>query len=532
MIKILLVDDEKIIRKGLAKIIEKLDGDFEVIGEAGNGLQALELVRQICPDIVITDIRMPKMDGLQLVQSLEEQYPDIKKIILSGFDDFEYARKAMRFKTSDYLLKPVDEACLHELLKKTSETIRNEIEQRLAAASLKDQIGQSQPILRQVFLRALVVEGKYQSLLHDELVQLSAVNDIKFNNQAYYVLLICAEHTSDQQGFIVPPAEWLPHLDGLLTNLIRSSSLIEGNNLVVICGLPEHDADIISSIFDRLNDAGNQGPDYRFIISSGQVMQEPAELKKSYDSALLALSQHFYQPQTTIFHYDAIANPFNASLPSGVTERFNQQLISIFETQNIQKIQPIVCDYMAVIGKYWLNPIEVRRIIDESCASMRSINPRFRQAHEEVHGDSRRLALELKQITTLDQTGSYLVSFFTTILNQIKKHSGQKDKRIIEVIKNHIQDHYMEEITLNSLSQIVYISPNYLSEVFKEQTGESIVDYITRLRIIKAKEMLKDIQVKVYEVCKLVGYEDPAYFSKVFRKVVGVSPTEYRNMVI
>ena len=539
MIRILLVDDEKMIRRGLALIIEKLGGEFQVIGEAADGEQALALIGQEHPDIVISDIRMPRMDGLQLSQALDERYPEVRKIILSGFDDFDYARKALRFRAIDYLLKPVDELALLELLKKTAEEIGAEEERRRAALKLQTSHAQNMPLLRDIFLRELVVEGKYRDASAQTLEKNSMACDVRLGSgeKSCRIILVSAGSRTGREAQLGElrrlTADWLAGQPGPDPDLPAGYLLQDGMTLIIVQNLAQQagmpaEPDGCRSLFDWLR----QHQPGSFAVSGGPAVWQMTELNVSYAAARLAQNSHFYGNSPLTWQSGAPANPFNTDLPTGVVENFNNQLVSIHEVLNQQMLTPVIHDFLTTCRDLWIDPAVVRRILEDTYNSLRINNPRFRQAVEDEFGAAWQFVRELNLNLTLADTVDFLIQFLSAVLARMKKNAGRKDKKIIEVVKDYIQTHLQQEITLASLSQIAFISPNYLSEVFKEQTGESMVDYITRLRILKAKDLLKDIRVKVYEVGKLVGYDDPAYFSKVFRKVVGVSPAEYRNLVL
>jgi len=536
MIRILLADDEKHIRKGLAKIIEKLGNDFCISGEAVNGEQALELIVHQCPDIVITDIRMPKLDGIKLVKILEEKYPEIKKVILSGFDEFNYAREALRTGAVDYLLKPVDEEQLLELLTKTAEKIKEEKESRLAEIKLKAKLSQSLPVLREIFLKELIADGKYQDGM--EIGRKLKQYEVNICNESYNIIIVSVDNIKKICG--PAGAENAEKLYRSIRNLAEESvsaysdycSFMADCGLVMVCGIPEIDDGLTDKICESIYNKLSGLSEVRFTISIGRAVRQPVSLKESFGLALQAQCHRFYSRKSSVISFEKLPNSFISCIPSGVAENFDNQLMYIYETLNLQKLKTVVTDFCSVLRDLWVKPADVLRVLEDTCNSLRINTPKFKQAVDEEYGEAFHFFGEVSCINSLDDILEYLISFYSSVLLRMIQITGRKDKKIIDVVKSYIQENYKHDISLGTLGGIAYVSPNHLSEVFKEQTGESVVDYITRVRIEKSKELLKDISIKVYEVSDLVGYEDSAYFSKVFKKVVGVSPVEYRNLVI
>lgn len=536
MLKILVVDDEKFIRKGVTRIVGDMGEDYQIIGEASNGVEAIEIISTEKPDIVVTDIKMPKMDGIELVKHLELKYPEIKKIMLSGFDEFNYVRESMRSGAVDYLLKPIDEAQFAVLLKKIDEDINLENERKLNSINLNIKLNESLPLLKDQFIQELVCEGRHMTEAGIE-EKLKYYN-IRIDKGIYYILII----SIDNYRYLYQElgAEQSKINSFILRNITEESvakhtsnfSFIDDTDLVIVCSINEESRSRINDISAEIFNNLSKFTDLRFTISIGMPVGSLARLKESYDSAHSLLRYRFYNKASSLMRFDEERAPFNMNKIQGLVDHFEDRLKSCIEVAGINQAAEIIDEFCSKLEEIHTEQQEAVKAFVDIYFKIQLANARFKEAVDEAFVFNYSYAKVLYLFDTLDMVNSYTNKVYGEILKKLSVIVKRKDKRIIEVVKEYIKDHYSEDLTLNRLADVAYVNPNWLSEIFKSQTGESFVDYFTRVRIEKAKELLKDIRVKTYEVGELVGYGDAAYFSKVFKKVVGVSPSEYRNLII
>lgn len=535
MLKILVVDDEKLIRKGLAKTINALERGYKVIGEAANGVEALENIEREKPDVVITDIKMPKMGGVELIADLEKSFPSIKKVVLSGFDEFNYVRDSMRRGATDYLLKPVDFELLGELLKKIENDIKIEKESYESMLKLKIKLNQSFPLLKDQFIQELICEGKCSS--YDSIEEKLQYYNIHLSTERYQVIIVSIDdyrHFYEEIG-----SEQSKINTFIMRNISEESvsyytgffSFMDDIGLVIACSVSKDDEKMIDLISNEIFKNLTNNTVLNYTISVGKPVDSFEKLKESYDSALDTLVKRFYMVGSKIIKFDEEHKRFNKSQLKGLTDNYQVRLKSCLDVVDEQQIPEVMDKLCIKLEEMSAEPSDAVKVLIDIFMKLQVENVYFKEAVVETYGFDYSYEKDLNLFDTLQKINKYTCSVYRETVSKLKERYSKKDIKLIELVKDYILKHYKEDITLTKVADEVYVNPNYLSEIFKSQTGENFVDYFTRVRIEKAKELIKDIKSKTYTVGELVGYDDPAYFSKVFKKVVGVSPTKYRDLV-
>lgn len=535
MIKVLVVDDEKLIRKGLSTIISESNEDFQVVGQAENGLDALKMIKTNCPDVVITDIKMPMMDGIELIKKLDMTFPDIKKIVLSGFDEFNFVRETMKNGACDYLLKPINEAQLIELLKKIDKDILSENEKKINTLNLISKLDESLPLLKEQFIKSLIQGGEILS--ENSVLEKLKYFNLHIDNGPYYIMIVSMDNY--RYFYDVLGAEQSKINSFIIRNISEESvskfssnfSYLDDLGLIIVCSIPLNNPDLIHNVADEMFNNIKKHTKLRFTISIGIPVDSLTELKKSYEGAADIIKYRFYKNDSSIIKYSEERKQFYKSRIQGLTENFENKLKSCIEVISYSQVTIIFNEFCEKLKELVADQLEVIRAFSDLYMKMDVESSKFKEAVIEIHGLNYSYLKVLNLFDTLDEIKKYTCSFYLDVIKKMSVAVIRKEKKIIEIVKEYILNHYYEDINLSKLADIAFVNPNYLSEIFKCQTGENFVDYFTRIRIEKAKEFLKDHKVKTYEIGALVGYEDAAYFSKVFKKVVGVSPSEYRNLI-
>lgn len=538
MLKLLIVDDENLIRKGLIKVLARCNTDCQVIGEAANGLEALEFIRSNRPDVIVTDVKMPKMDGIELIKNIEINYPEIKKIVLSGFDEFNYVRDSMRRGAMDYLLKPVDEVQLFAVLRKIEKDIATENEHKTKELNIKVQLNESMPLLKEQFIRELVCEKKYSVAMINNRMECYNIHILP---GTFYILVIHIDnygmiyerHGAEEarlKSFIIKNIA-----EETVGNLVNYISCSINHELVIALSIPTENPNKLKEVVDLVFYNLNTYSGVRFTAGLGTVVDSLDKLNESYKAACHALKHRFYSEGSSLLTPETIKkkSPFSTSYEqvAPAFQQFENKLKSCVELANSEQVRTSISEFCNSLYHYRYEPRDTIKLLGDIYMKMQMSYPEFGRSVNEIQGYEYSYVKALELFDTLDEIKKYTIELYGSVVRHIGEIRKRKDKKLVEVVKDYVIKHYNEDITLNKIAEIVYMNPSYICDLFKNQTGEQFVVFLTRIRIDKAKALLKDVRIKTYEVGQMVGYEDPTYFSKVFKKVVGISPSEYRSLV-
>ncbi len=498
--RILIVDDETAIKKGLTALIQKSSVDCVVDGVASDGKEAIDFVKKSPPDIVITDIKMPLCDGLGLAKYLYEYHPNVKIIMLTGFADFEYAQAAIQYKVTDFLLKPTSRDKLLEAIEKA----KREIAVREAKASLlKNNAG----LLREQYL---------QAVSSDMSVDTNASAFFTTELKRFYVLAFQ----------IISGAEALSGSKQLLKSIIEQQS---GNEYVyrldniVCCGYHSDEGNLenIKQFSGEMISLFKQLYGLNVIVGISKEHEGVLSLPEATREAKQALSLAFFSEQAVLCYKDQDSGQLNA----GTFEPW-QHLHNIEMLIQAWKFE----EATASIGNLF-NDVESKHVSKEDVKYICG------QIYYILSSALRRKQLPPLEKTYLNRlsachTAPNLKTAVVSMIGETSNRITATNRPMNQLVKKSmlfVQEHLADDISLETIAAAVNTNPSYLSRIFKKECGETLSEYITRLRIEKAKELLVLPDQLVYLVSESVGYHDSTYFSTIFKKYTGISPTEYRN---
>lgn len=534
MLKFLIVDDEAIIRNGIALKIERLIPHAVIVGKAESAEQAMEFIDAAHPDIVITDIRMPGIDGLQFIEQVKSRYSDIKFIIISGHQDFEYAKKAIVLGVEDYLLKPVKNHELKDIIDSLEKKLKKESSQKAYLNELKFKAESNTVFLRNKFLTDAV---NYAGEL--ELNQISkalSLLSVAFTRKQFTVAVLLLDDMASIPDFSA--REDIPLVKFAVMNIaeeillplgtvVAFENLKKENQIVLVINHTDIDEKYMFRHFEQLLEALRKVLKVTVSIGIGKSREGLSTLSESYQEAYSAAIQKVVLGPNCVVHIDFVPN--SNLITFFIPENEKQQLYSFIGSRNVEKAFAAIDSVFETIKAQNISYSNVKtlcleilimlgRLLKESGGSIENI------FQEDIFSEE-----YLSRCNTLDELNSLLKSCISNVseyLADLKKSDG---KKIIREIKTHIDNYYYTNINLNDLAGKYFINLSYLSQLFKNETGEKFVDYLTRVRVEKAKSLLSSTMMKSYEVAEMVGYSDPRYFSDVFLKVTGTSPTKYRE---
>ncbi len=538
--RIMLVDDEEEVRKAM---IRKMDWEklgFTVVGDAENGEDALEKLEHLEPDVVMTDIRMPYMDGLTLTAKIREKYPSIKILIFSGYDDFEYAQKAIKLNVTEYILKPVNGEELAKILNRVRENLDEEIEQRRDISQLRERYRRSLPIIRELFLNKLVQGNVAEEEVRPKLIEYGI--DILDADELVAAVISVEREERGMEAQSLPfqkerkliPISVRGLLEDHLKGYFRFASFDSDDGIGVIAAIDiaasgkENNKTGFISILTDICKETRRILGVTVTIGVGHGNSRPEKICESYQSAVDALG------------YKAIAGTGETIFIGDMepVSRGKLQLNQKDETELENKIK-------------FGTPKEIEEEVKTLAARMD--DTRVHSSQYQVYMLSlvncitrliQQYEMDLRQV--FDPDGGIMKLLgggqdreeFTRWLTQIaclmnetiSCRRSNTTRQVIEEAKKYIQEHYQEpDLSVDMICRQLSMSPAYFSTMFRKETGKTCVAYLTDVRLNRAVELLNQTSDKTYVIAQKVGYQEQNYFSYVFKKKFGVSPTKFRG---
>lgn len=531
--RIILVDDEEEVRKG---IIRKIDWEalgFQVVGDAENGQDALEKIEQLEPDVVMTDIRMPYMDGLTLTSWIRQKYPSVKVLIFSGFDDFEYAQKAIKLNVTEYILKPVNVEELTRILNRVRENLDQEIEQRRDVDLLRESYLSSLPILRELFLNDMVRGNMSAENIRQKLEEYKI--DILGAEKWLTAVINVENEASEETGLTLhQEKELIPIsvkslLEDNLKDYCRFTAFNSAVGVTLIAAVDGERKQ--TSLIDLLGDICKEIKrilQVTVTIGIGYFSRELEQLPAAYQSAVDALGyREIVGTGKTIYINDM--EPVSRGKLQLET-RDEADLIAVVKFGTREKIEAAAKSFAARMegARVHMRQLQVYQMSIINCLI------RLMQQQD----------LELGAMFGTDEMygkviyGNMKPEEFASVITEVgcqmneamNRERDKTAKKVILKAKQYILDHYQDpELSVDVMCRQLHMSPAYFSTVFKRETGQTYIAYLTEVRLDKAVELLNTTDDKTYVIAQKVGYQEQNYFSYVFKKRFGISPTKFRG---
>ncbi|MCU6794680.1 response regulator transcription factor [Paenibacillus sp. WQ 127069] len=519
MYKVVIVEDEWLVLQGLKLTIPWEDMHCSIIGEASDGVTGLEVIQQEQPDILLTDIRMPAMDGIQLAEKAALLWPKMKIVFLTGFDDFTYAQKAVKLGAADFVLKPTNADELIRVIGRITSKLDEEKQRQSLQERMELRYSWEHPLILEKMLYDMLLD--YAGTMEKEwLLEYGGSSSEEFSS--YRVLLL--------------------QLDGLHTSGAAGEQLKQGikEQMAVLSTLPAvriHEnryALVVNRIIDRapLTEKLDQLSPLLPIIAESHVLgaSEPCinieQLPTAYQQAMSALYQTVFVGQERMIWFEDMDRQQD---PLRTNYTRLEELIDLVKWGNPASIKEMTEIWYSQLIHRHTDGLEARRRFFEYTVTLYSLLLRDSELRGIVLDSSFSLASAERVEETLELS---LKRLNTSLFEWNRKYTEQSDthkKSGFEEIEAFIQAHYAEDITLQSIAERHHMSESYFSRLFKKQVGTSFLEYITQIRMRHAKELLTNPRLKIYEVSVQVGYQDSRYFSQIFRKYTGETPTEFRK---
>lgn len=531
MLKVFLVEDESFIREGLRDNIPWEKYGYTFVGEASDGEMALPMIRKLRPDVLITDIKMPFMDGLALSRIVQSELPQTRIIIISGYDDFEYARQAIEVGVEQYLLKPITKLALRKVLLELKEKIDQENTNDDYQLRYQAEMKEYEQFSRRHFFEKML----HGELSVQEIYEEAAKQSLDLTAGAYNLLFISLQ---DKTSALTREQQEKNHFrrEEMLHFFLRYPQYILFTWNVSQYGI------LIKTDADRMDDfvkkavrqiAGVcESEDSPFIwhIAVGSPVERLSMLKDCYQDVSHYLAYRYFLPDMHIFTGQTLADKIalneDTDLKSVDSSQMDPEIIKDFlGSGNISEVRDFVDGYLGKISE----ALESRMFRDYVTLNIRFSVLAYADSldHEEAHQKMEKY--DISGTIRKEELYTYFRDMLQTALEIRDEQSSSQSGHVLKVALEYIDSHFCEEtLSLNEVAAKAGVSPNYLSSVFSQSRQKTFIEYITNKRMEKAKKLLKTTAVSTGSIAVQVGYKDPRYFSFVFKKTQGLSPREYR----
>lgn len=534
--KVFLVEDEYIVREGIKNNIDWEKNGYDFCGEASDGELAFPMISEKRPDIVITDIRMPFMDGIELSRMIKEEYPEIKIIILSGHEEFEYAKAAIQIGVEEYLLKPINGNELLQVVNRVAQKIKEENESR---ETLQEGEGDENfEYAKRQLLSSLIDDN---ASLSDAMEQGKKIH-LNLMAQCYNIMMLKLQRKNKEQGFSQRILELYKTMEDTLKEQDGQSIMFDRapeGKVILFMGSGEEEIRRNMDVFaGQFREILPEYEDVTYFGSVGVPVMRLRELGESYEAASHGFSYRFLtEPNQivdnhTVFDQTRNEKKFSCSIGSVDIQNLDKQKIESFlKGGEMDEIHFFVEEYMKNTGDAGKNSMIFRQyiVMDMFFAASHFLT-QITDGREQLGEPFESPEQMQKIVSDLEATVVYIKELFTKVMQVRDAQTTEHNSDVVENAKKYISENYHdEELTLNTVAHEVNVSPNHLSAMFSQKTGQTFVKYLTDVRMHRAKELLKCTSKRSNEICEEVGYRDPHYFSHLFKKNVGCSPIQYRE---
>ena len=543
MLKIFLAEDEVVVRETIKRMIPWEELGFELVGEAADGEMALPLLIRQQPDLLITDIKMPFMDGLTLARLAKKEIPGLKVVILSGYDDFNYAKQAIGIGVEDYLLKPITKNALIERLSEIRSRYEHEKTQKEYYEKFQREMQAYEKNSSRDFFEALV--GGSMDMM--EVYKRAEKLGLDIVAEAYNVLIFTMNCDEDFSGQRDEYSSWEAESLELLENFFagHSSAMLFRSNIfsygVLLKGQRETIEENTRACVDEIRKIlSRQDGRREWFLAVGQSVERLSQIQKSYHTASRAFSQRYLYDENILYYdeMETMEHPGgqaetedNAYLQKVDVNALNPAILQKFLSNGLQEeTENFVKDYFYAIGQEPMESLVFRNyvILNVRFSVISFIKGLGCDTNEMESADTEEVLAESGK--NMESAIAYAKKMISQAIEIRDQNSGNKNRSILKTAVDFIDSHYMdEEISLNTVANVANVSSNHFSALFSQNMGQTFIEYLTSLRMNKAKELLRCTGMRSSDIAGEIGYKDAHYFSYLFKKTQGMTPSDYRK---
>lgn len=518
MYKVLIIDDDPLIRRGLSSILNWNELGFALAGEGKDGQEGLDLFRSLRPDLILTDIKMPHMDGLEMISRIRKEDRKVQIIVITAFRDFEYAKRALSSGVSDLILKPTKIDELSEAVRTAGKFLDRRVNMDKELQRQKQLFQENIPLLKEKFLHDLIFGIERPDGSEKERMELFGL-DLSL----YHIMIIRFTEAEGQSNYNlylrqIGISRLMNRIFGEEINVqkiqfrtIQSAYLITGEQNQLLPLLRRHSEELIQSVKSSI------GLDISIGLSSaGRGIEN---LSKCFNQASRALEKVFFTGSSIVLEdREERTDP-----AEGIMDM--EDLILAIGAGNRDKVNLWFDDFYDDWAKSDFSVEKSKKICGEIFWKLVNSNGTSSLSAR----DTMTTFQSLFNSSGFDQTVEIIRKLALESVGKISSLESESISGTVEKCKDYINAHYNEQISLTSAAEAVYVSSSYLSRIFPQETGVGFSEYLSGVRIAKAEELLRETEWKSYKIAAMVGFQDPHYFSRVFKKATGLSPSQFRQ---
>ena len=519
--RVLLVDDEEDIREGISRKMDWLGLGFSLVGEAANGQDALELAESLRPDVILTDIKMPFMDGLELCRILTDRLPAARFVVFSGFDAFEYAKQAIQMNVVEYILKPINADELSAVLRRLKDQLDQERAERRNVELLRSRYTENLPVLRELFY-ANLLDGHIEPGTERER---AARLDIDLQGEEWAVGL--AYIGSDRRDALSTLSVQKLLEESLTADRCRLT--LYNDWVAVIVSLTESFTiyDLIR-VLDRVCTLAASYLGLTLTVGVGAPCKELSGMARSAAEARTALEYRSMVGRGQVIYIGDLEPDGGQVLT--FEEADERTLTAAVRLGSEQEVRDAAAALAGKIREANPSAGQYNLFLMELVTHLMKMTRRSGVGVEEVFGTGFSLPIQDSALPSLEELEDWCAERYLRLRTLIRRRQTDSAGQTVETVKEYIRQHYAEsDLSVEKLCAYLHLSSTYFSTLFKRETGTSFTAYVTTVRMEAAAEAIRGTEEKTYLIAQRCGYEDPNYFSYVFKRHFGVTPTKYRS---
>ncbi|MEG1983906.1 MAG: response regulator [Oscillospiraceae bacterium] len=526
--KIMIVDDEKEVREGIAKKIHWGELGFEVVATAENGEDALEKAESIDLDVVLTDIKMPFMDGLTFGSKLKVLYPNVKMIILTGFDEFEFAKQAISLNVVEYILKPVNELELNEILRRVKNTLDADIASKRNIENMRRNYEKSRPLLRERFINELLWGMIPRSEIEAN-IETFKLPFIKGRQKNVTAFDIDVKNSKSGIEYELIPISVKQIVDSHCDGKCMYETFISSK---VVVAITEWDSKNpigeVMALANEICDECKRVLDLKVTAGVGRCCDSVSRLSMAYADAVSALEYKAVVGTGSVIYIRdmEMSSEIEPTIFDNTKER---NLTSAVKFGSHELIKSTIDEILGHVGEKTVNEWEFQSSLISIFSCIVHLIQRAGLEEGTILGSDANRFFSISSDFSIEDLKAWLVGVCLRMNELMSEKRVTTEEKIISGAKEYISQNYQNSnMSVEVMCEHLHISQSYFSALFKKVTSQTYVNYLTEIRLQKALELLEHTEEKTYFIANSVGYDEPNYFSYVFKKRFGISPSQYR----